>query len=184
MINCWFVGVIVILCNFGAAYEYGIQYNIVTPSDLSNYGCSVCYNVTYSTVTSTADIDQCIGPSLYVGAMRYGASSFLLGAFGSSLEIQTRTELNKPHVFNGVNWYFTAEQSFGFLDIRASLNQYSADYQGDYSESRLSWHLDTYSGGYRAGAYASLNSDTSFMKAIFNCPGNSISEKMMYGNDI
>ena len=135
-------------------------------------------------MTSTADIDQCTGPSLYVGAMRYGASSFLLGAFGSSSEIQTRTELNKPHVFNGVNWYFTAGQSFGFLDIRASLNQNSADYQGDYSESRLSWHLDTYSGGYRAGAYAMLNSDTSFMKAIFNCPGNSIYEKMMYGNDI
>ena len=150
-------------------------------------------------MTSTADIDQCTGPSLYVGAMRYEASSFLLGAFGSSSEIQTRTELNKPHVFNGVNWYFTAGQSFGFLDSRASLNQVpgdgfldrralltqvSGDVGGNYSESRLSWHLDTDSGGYRAGAHENLNYDTSFMKSIFNCPGNSISEKMMYGNDV
>ena len=178
------IGIIALLFNFGASYEYGIQYNSVTSSDLSNYGCSVCYNVPYSTATSTADIVQCTGPTLFVGAMQYGASSFLLGAFGSSLEIQTRTELNKPHVFNGVNWYFTPYKSFGFLDSRASLNQMSADYQGDYSESRLSWHLDSNDGGYRAGAYEGLNDDTSFIKLIFNCPGNSIYEKMMYENDI
>ena len=165
-------------------YARGIQYNNTAIDDLFSYGCSVCYNVPYSTATSTADIIQCTGPTLFVGAMQYGASSFLLGAFGSSSEIQTRTLQNVPHFSNGVNWYLTPGQSFGFLDSRASLDQNSADTRWDYSESRLSWHLDTYNGGYRAGAYASLNDDTSFMKSIFNCPGNSIYENMMFGNDI
>ena len=159
-----------LLCNNGTAYEYGIQYNTVTRSSLSNYGCTTCYETQYSAVTTAIIIDQCTGPILFVGASRPWDSTFPLGAYGLSSEIHIRTELNKPHLSNGVKWYFTPGESFGFLDSRASLNQLSADYQGNYSDSRLSWHLDNYTGGYRAGANVDLNRDTTFRKSIYNCP--------------
>ena len=167
-----FVGVIVAFRNISFAYEFGILYNRVTLSDLNSHGCSKCYSNPYSESTTTQNVGLCAGPILFVGAKGNNTSTFLLGAYGLSSEIQNLTEMNKPHVSYGVKWYKTPGYSFGFLDPRGQLNQRTADVGEDYSDSRLSWHLDLNVGGYRAGSYMYLNSAETFSKNIYNCPAS------------
>ena len=163
-------GVVVALINITSAYESGIQYGRVTLSDLNNHGCYECYNVLYSESTTTANVSQCAGPILFVGAKENGNSTFHLGAYGLSSEIQTLTAVNEPHLSYGVKWYKTSGYSFGFLDRRGQLYQSTADTGVDYSYSRLSWHLDQNVGGYRAGSYYKSLDGAS--KIIYNCPAS------------
>ena len=161
---------IVALIHTCSAYESGIQYGRVTLSDLNNHGCYECYNALYSESTTTYIVSQCVGPVLFVGAKENGNSTFHLGAYGLSSEIQTLTAVNEPHLSYGVKWYKTSGYSFGFLDRRGQLYQSTADTGVDYSYSRLSWHLDQNVGGYRAGSY--YKSLDGVSKIIYNCPAS------------
>ena len=150
-----------------SAIPYGIQYNSVTVSDLMARGCSVCYKDTYAGHTTSNDISSCAGPVLFVGAHHFynWYSSIYLGAFGLASEVQRKTALNTPHLSNGVYWYFTYGQSFGFLGD-TNLQQYSADIGSSNPPSRLSWYLDLGVGGYRAGYFSGLNNDATWQKEI------------------
>jgi hypothetical protein len=134
--------------------------------------CSICLDTTYSQATTSAVINACTGPFLFVGALYSGFSYFELGAWGPVSEVQTKTVLNTPHLYNGVYWYFTSSKSFGF-SLNPSISQSSCDTQSTDPYYRLCWHLDGSSGGYRAGNVLSLNSDTSYSKVIYNCPAGS-----------
>ena len=155
-----------------APYKRGIQLNSVTLSDLGTRGCSVCFDSTYATPTTTSMINACSGPYLFVGAISSYSSTYLVGAFGSATEVQRQTALNTPHLSGGVYWYFTTGESFGFLNS-TDLQQNSADVGSTSPASRLSWHVDQNAGGYRAGENMELNSDTTWRKSIYNCPGTS-----------
>ena len=161
------VAAIVALRKISFAYEFGIQYNRVKLSDLNIHGCNECYNAMYSEVTTTDKLSQCAGPILFVGAKKDNTSTFLLGAYGLSSEIQTLTEIDKPHLSYGVKWYKTSGYSFGFLDRRGQLLQSTADTGVDYPDSRLSWHLDQNVGGYRIGTLKELNGDSAWRKVIY-----------------
>ena len=158
-----------------SAIPYGIQYNSVTVSDLMARGCSVCYKDTYAGHTTSNDISSCAGPVLFVGAHHYynWSSSIYLGAFGLASEVQRSTELNTPHLSNGVYWYFTSGKSFGFLGD-TNLIQNSADVGTTNPDSRLSWHLDNLYSGFRAGAYTYLNNDATWQKVIWSCPNGTL----------
>jgi hypothetical protein len=108
---------------------------------------------------------------VFVGA-RSPEGVITLGAVGSRDEVIKETEKNKPHLHNGVWWYFTpdaeedeeAEElggalSFGFSPS-SSISQSSADTIGtsnhrseatgdecEGSKLRLSWHLGVEGGG-------------------------------------
>jgi hypothetical protein len=118
-------------------------------------------------------INACSGPYLFVGAISSVSSTYLVGAFGSATEVLRQTALNTPHLSGGVYWYNTPGQSFGFLN-GTDLQQQSADTGSSDAAYRLSWHVDGSSGGYRAGIYLGLNSDTTWRKSIYNCPGMSL----------
>ena len=156
-----------------SAIPYGIQYNNVTVSDLKARGCSVCYKDTYAGQTNSNDISSCAGPVLFVGAQNDNWSSIYLGAFGLASEVQRSTERDTPHLSNGVYWYFTSGQSFGFLGD-TSLQQNGADIGTTNPDSRLSWHLDLGAGGWRAGAYTYLSNDATWQKVIWSCPNGTL----------
>ena len=105
--------------------------------------------------------------------MEVVGGTFVVGAYGLASEVQTQTALNTPHLSNGVYWYFTPGQSFGFLKDN-TLEQNSADIGTTNPDSRLSWHLDNKYGGYRAGANIGLNYDTTWKKIIYNCPNGTL----------
>ena len=152
-------------------YPFGVL-NSVTAAQLDSYGCSVCYQQTYATATTSGDIRKCTGPYLFVGGRAIGSSSFKLGAFDTSTVILTQTLLNTPHLSNGVYWYFTPSFSFGF-SRDALINQDKADNLSTDGDARLSWHLDLNVGGFRLGSILNspnLNFATDYMKAIYNCP--------------
>ena len=157
------------------AYPSEVQYGVAV-SNLIQSGCSLCYNKFYGDRTTTSIIESCTGKWLFVGAVASDSSTFLLGAYGLASDVLTQTALNTPHLSNGVWWYFTPGQSFGFADtsvIRQSPADY-ADYPGTdiHTQSRLSWHLDQPFGGFRAGRNIFLNEDSSvWHKQIYNCPG-------------
>ena len=148
---------------------YGIQYDTVSLSDLAQNGCRACYSRLYSDPTTTSSLDSCAGPVLFVGARVDSSSTFTLGAYGHSVNVLSRTSINTPHLSNGVYWYLTPFSSFGFLRDN-NLVQSSADIGLTFPESRLSWHLDQYVGGYRAGEAQPF--DASWWKAVYSCAGS------------
>ena len=150
-------------------YPHGVQLNSVSVANLSSYGCSVCYLQTYSALTTSDNIGGCTGPVLFVGGRATSSSSFTLGAFDSSTFILTQTPLNIPHESNGVYWYFTSLNSFGFSRV-SYIEQVQADAVDSDGDERLSWHVDIPDGGYRLGSIVGLNEATDYMKAIYNCP--------------
>ena len=152
-------------------YPFGVL-NSVTFDNLDRYGCKVCYQQTYSTWTTSDDIRKCAGPYLFVGGRATASSTFMLGAFDTSAVIHTETQLNTPHLSNGVYWYFTQYKSFGF-SRDANIKQSPGDILSTDGNARLSWHLDISTGGFRLGpplGYPFLNFATDYMKAIYNCP--------------
>ena len=150
-------------------YPFGVQ-NSVTVADLDRYGCSECYLKIYATATTSDDIIHCTSPNLFVGGRATGSSTFKLGAFDTSAVILTQTFLNTPHLSNGVYWYFTPSNSFGF-SRNPLIEQNEADTLSIDGDARLSWHLDVGVGGFRLGSIPpDLNDATNYEKAIYNCP--------------
>ena len=132
----------------------------------------VMWEQIYPKATTSNDIRGCTGPNLFVGGRATASSTFKLGAFDTSAVILTETQLNTPHLSNGVYWYFTPSKSFGF-SRNLSIRQNEADILSIDGDARLSWHLDIGTGGFRLGSIVNspdLNDATNYEKAIYNCP--------------
>lgn len=146
----------------------GVVHNY--PQNILHVQCTVCFAVPYSSISTSAEISSCLGPYLFLGALYGRNTTFLLGAFGAVADVQTFTPLNIPHLVNGVYFYKTRNESFGFSD-NPSIFQDQGDTATTDPQSRLSWHMDTGTGGYRAGAHLNLNFDDDWQKWMYNCPG-------------
>ena len=156
------------------AIPHGIQYNSMAIDDIENGGCSICYSAPYHEVTTSNDIGSCTGPVLFVGAKEWEwwDSYMFLGAFGLASEVLKRTELNTPHEYNGVYWYFTYGKSFGFLKDNDLHQNTTADTGTTNADSRLSWNVDNGLDGYRVGAEIVVSYQIPWWKYIYNCPNN------------
>ena len=152
---------------------YGIQYSSIALSDLYDHGCSPCYSVSYSSMTSTANITTCAGPLLFVGARLDSSTTFLLGAFSTAQRVAEQTALDVTRLSNGVYWYLHSSKSFGFSG-RPDIKQAPGDIASTMGHSRLSWNLDNELGGYRAGNDTNLSGSNHWRKAIYNCPEGEI----------
>jgi len=124
-------------------------------SDIVNAGYAVILNEAYS-FTTTATLfqstirSQCnIASRLCVGGADSTGVTLQLVACGNCLVVTSETVINTPVLENGVYWYFTVGQSFGYTSV-LPISQNSADTQTTNPEKRLSWHLT--SGGFRIGA--------------------------------
>jgi hypothetical protein len=84
-----------------------------------------------------------------------------------------------PHDANGVGWYFSESESWGFAPEGAAINRFTCDIEastlkpdGKDGNKRLCWHTSggSLSGGWRCGDADSLNSDFSYERVIFTSP--------------
>lgn len=105
------------------------------------------------------------------------------------------TPLNTPTLENGSYFYFTANQSIGFAP-NSTIRQSNADVENaspcdaGNGDLRLSWHLLSFVGGYRAGCSTGLNSSpqpravyqSSSSSSLFTGPAKNVSHQTLLDN--
>lgn len=152
----------------GTPYKSGVLRNTESLSSLSSIGCSVCHVGSVSYQTTSTDIASCKGPYLFVGALSLDDSTFLIGTYALATDVQMETDLNCPHISNGVYWYFTPRTSFGFLE-NPILSQTSFDLSVAHPVAYLSWTID---GTDKNNNLRRIDeSENKMTNYILNCPG-------------
>ena len=126
---------------------------------------TLCYNASYldyDVATTSSNLTACsFGDDYYVfvGAVNNSWSEIYIGAYGPSSVLTTTTASTstayKPswddYPSYNVFWYNYPSKSFGFAQKSKIDLWFQADYHNFDNNERLSWELDTYSPGFRAG---------------------------------
>ena len=145
-----------------------------------------CYDQPYSSYTTTRDLAACNDTQIvFVGAKSSYLSTVLaIGAFGSPyIFTATYSKTTAYYDPGGAYWYRYPSYSFGLADF-SSVNLNTCDYDQSSNDcvSRLCWHLDQNSGGYRTGCTTGLNGDPTWRKVIYK--GNNSSAMCNPGKSI
>ena len=139
--------------------------------------CTTQYNVNYGDVTTVAKVRKySVGSSPYKYALlgtKTSASSgvFHLAAMAPYDQVfQATTSTSAAHgPANGVYWYFYNGKSMGFAPA-STVQLGTADvYNTGGDHKRVSWHLDSRSGGYRDGKYRGNGKTSSHFKVVLYC---------------
>jgi len=110
----------------------------------------------YSAPTQRKDLDPGSGEWLLVAARKKGSDSLLLAACAKRTDVLQPTASDTDvHLCNGVYWYCRQGMSFGFSS-HPSIRLGSADVREEEGHHRLSWHLSSSEGGWRAGEHREL----------------------------
>lgn len=155
----------------------GVAQNVM-PQSLT--GWSLCYSEAYgqSALTSLDSIRMaCTGSLLMMACRPVGKEALQLAAYAPRADVLFDTgHGDDPHVANGVGWYFSSSQSWGFAPAGDIITRDSCDTQDSGVEStgvdgelRLCWHTgDNYvKGGWRCGRDENLNTSTGFERLLF-----------------
>ena len=143
----------------GYYYPSGIQQN-VSEQTLRNNGWTLFYEQTYGTIIgNTTTPIRPSGEYVILAGKALGSSTILLAAAAPTAQVFTETVINTPQLLNGAYWYLTLdlfphlESEFGSIGFAptAEIDQSSADIEDNSDPLRLSWHLDTFNGGWRLG---------------------------------
>jgi hypothetical protein len=137
-------------------YPSGPQQN-VSEQTLRNNGWTLFYEQTYGTVigtTATSLIPS--GQYVILAGKAVGSSNILLAAAAPKAQVFTETVTNTPQLLNGTYWYNTPNQSIGFAPT-ATINQNTADAYDVSNPLRLSWHINSFNGGWRLGEINAFN---------------------------
>ena len=143
----------------------GVQHDL---DDAILDGWTKHYDESYDHVTKVTDLTSVPTSAKYifVGA-RNPSGAITIGASGARDAVLTATKRNMPHEDNGVYWYLTDNYSFGFAP-NASIRQHKAD--STLGCDRLSWHLTSTNGGYRAGGdNIGQSSMSDWRKLVYYC---------------
>lgn len=148
----------------------GVQNN-VSSATVAGWGFTECFSSTYASSGSAIStiLAGCSGDYLMMAARRTGSSEFEVLAAADSADVTWATGTgNATHAANGVAWYFDPSYSWGFAGAGDSVARNSCDTNGAGESDRLCWHTGggTMNGGWRAGTYLYLNSDTSWEKVL------------------
>ena len=123
----------------------------------------------YSQPTKTENLDPGKGEWLCIGAREVGKNVLLLAAMAKRQDVLRRTSTSSEvNQANGAYWYCCPGKSFGF-SRNPRIDLKSADTEDTDGEYRLSWHLDSDSGGWRAGMKKNLvrEAGTHYEKVVF-----------------
>ena len=149
---------------------FGVQNDVSVATVNNTWGYTQCFSATYNTLnlTTTGMLSGCSGDYLMMGARRVGSSTFEVLAAANFADVIFDTGTgNVTHNANGVNWYFNNNYSWGFAGAGDTVSRNSCDTNGMSERDRLCWHTHSnYSGGWRAGAFTSLNNDSSWEKVL------------------
>jgi hypothetical protein len=135
-------------------------------------GWDLCFSDYYADYSSITNIQSACGSDdLVVACRQTGSSTLTLAASAPSADIFYPTGTgNIGHVANGVEWYYDANYSWGFVEPGDGMSRNSCDTEsGSFAERRLCWHTssDYISGGYRCGSTTGLNSSYSWERLVY-----------------
>jgi hypothetical protein len=156
----------------------GIQQNLPTASLV---GWTECHSDRYHQEARLEDIfTACAGSQLLLACRKVGSGVLQLAAHAPFEEVTFDTGAGDLlHSANGVGWYFSQGESWGFAPEGATIRRFTCDIEnsslqinGTDGDKRLCWHTDDglLSPGWRCGAADSLNEDSSYERVIFAAP--------------
>jgi hypothetical protein len=129
---------------------------------------SLCMDVPYSDASTQAKLAACAtDPNQFVavGARQAGSSMLDLVAVARASDVFAQH--CDARLANGAYWYNCVGQSFGFAASSSISLNGGADSATDQCEYRLSWNVDSYIGGFRAGCTTYLNWAPTYYKQIY-----------------
>jgi len=137
---------------------FTIYYDYMWPNYM---GWRTTYDELYTHPTTTSDITDDLDECILVGAKMVDSDTFELAAFGYSDRVTATTDsMTTAYIDHGTYWYFYPGYSMGFaanwnIDITNGGDVTNEQGGGD----RLSWNLDTGTGGQRAGTTLNLDGE-------------------------
>lgn len=139
----------------GAGIQQGISL-----SSLTSTGWRVCYEDAYGQPDTPIQniLDACAARYLALACRSSGSTDTLALVAGDERTVVTQADAAGPtshHVSNGVGWYFTDTQAWGFFPAGLAVNRDSCDRETAASgDKRLCWHVidGKLENGYRCGA--------------------------------
>jgi hypothetical protein len=86
-----------------------------------------------------------------------------------SVFMDTGDRNNNVNNHNGVDWYFSAGYSIGFVAPGTGVRRNSCDTAPNEAEFRMCWHSSggSLSGGYRCGARTGLNGARDWERSVW-----------------
>ena len=162
-------------------YPFGIQTNVAA-STITGNSWTLCWSGTYADSANLSDVlAACDQSFIMLAGGVNGSSTYMLAGAGPRSTVFGTTASNTTSYANGVYFYYNA-QSMGFAP-NSTITQSSADTKDSTIDSwsdgrttgayRMSWHTSdtTINGGWRVGLADGLNSDTSYVRAIYESNG-------------
>jgi hypothetical protein len=152
----------------GAGIQQGISL-----SSLTGTGWRVCYEDPYSTPDTPIQnvLDACAGKYMTLACRSSAGTDTLTLAAGDVRETVVQEDAagaTTHHVANGVGWYFTRTQSWGFFPAGLAVNRNGCDSETAASgDKRLCWNVieGALQNGYRCGAN-DLNLDGNWRRLV------------------
>jgi hypothetical protein len=156
----------------------GIKQNLPTASLV---GWSECHSDFYGEQSSLdAILSACAGSQLLLACRKVGSDVLQLAAHAPFEEVTFDTgDGDLLHDANGVGWYFSQGESWGFAPEGSTIRRFTCDIEdsalqpdGKDGDKRLCWHTSVgfLSSGWRCGTADSLNEDFNYERVIFAAP--------------
>ena len=126
-------------------------------------GFRPCLRTPYNTgnVDLEAIQEACHGDVLMMACREVGSNILNVAAIGSRAEVFEDTgETDIPNPHNGVGWYYSASESWGFAPGGQAITRNSCDTTSPGNNDRICWHTGpaTLNSGWRCGSNTNLNS--------------------------
>jgi hypothetical protein len=156
----------------------GIKQNLPTASLA---GWTECHADFYGEESPLVEIlRDCAGSQLLLACRKVGSDVLQLAAHAPFEEVTFNTGNGDVlHVANGVGWYFSEGESWGFAPAGGTVRRFTCDIEdsalqleGKDGDKRLCWHTGAgvLSSGWRCGEADSLNEDFNYERVIFAAP--------------
>ena len=156
----------------------GIEQNLPTASLV---GWTECHSDFYGEQSPLETIlRDCAGSQLLLACRKVGSDVLQLAAHAPFEEVTFDTGSGDVlHVANGVGWYFSDGESWGFAPEGGTVRRFTCDIEdsalqldGKDGDQRLCWHTagGALSSGWRCGEADSLNESFSYERVIFAAP--------------
>lgn len=145
----------------------GIQHQMYM-NTMRGWGWSTSYEVPYAHRTWRDHPFPNLNANywIFMGCRWVNSNHFNVGAFIKAGVIRRRGG-NFDFNHNGGHWYYYLGRSVGFAPAGQSLSLGSADTSSAGGAwNRISWHLQQSAGGWRCGAWTSLNGDYARRKMV------------------
>ncbi len=145
-------------------------------------GWTQCFSETYGQNNTDLGAVQklCQGSLMMLACRRVGSANLQVAAYAKREDVLFDTGLgNDLHNANGVGWYYSGEESWGFAPEGLPVVRNSCDTQdssivdsGAGGAQRLCWHTSGFylQGGWRCGYDDNLNSSFEYERLIFTAP--------------